>query len=187
MGRSRNKWLLFPASPHLCRLKLYLKQSAVVWEPNCAVSCCAASTFGWTPVCCPEVNLYFGSRVRGVLCARPEEMSGGWLGTEKRNGGRKDDRCWFVIYLQSLRIKSLLISKLSQKGNDGLPSLKWHSHVLPASAVHSLESERDVEKKETHKFKKKSEVSSCQHCVTQEETELAGKVEGSTKYFKTGG
>lgn len=59
--------------------------------------------------------------------------------------------------------------------------------MLPASAVLSLDSGRDVEKKENPSLKKKSEVSSCQRCVTQEETELAGKVEGSTKYFKTSG
>ena len=60
--------------------------------------------------------------------------------------------------------------------------------MLPASAVLSLQSERDAERKKNTSFKKKkSEVSSCQHCVTQEETELAGKVEGSTKYLKTSG
>lgn len=88
-----------------------------------------------------------------VISAKPEETSGGgWQGIEERHGMRKDDQRRFVIYLQSLRRNRKKSSKLisnslffPKRERDGLPSLKWHSHVLPASWLLSVESEGDVE------------------------------------------
>lgn len=112
-------------------------------------------------VSCPKVNLYFGFWIWSKLSAKPEEIRGrGW---KREMEKRKDDQSRFVIYLWSQREKKLhhlKLSLLSQKGKHGLPSLKWHSHVLPASAAFSLESEwgllkekkllKHVEKKSHH-------------------------------------
>lgn len=82
---------------------------------------------------------------------------------KKRNG--KEERwseqvCDLFMKPEEKKLHHLKLSLLSQKGKHGLPSLKWHSHVLPASAAFSLESEwgllkekkllKHVEKKSHH-------------------------------------
>lgn len=80
---------------------------------------------------------------------------------KKRNG--KEERwseqvCDLFMKPEEKKLHHLKLSLLSQKGKHGLPSLKWHSHVLPASAAFSLESEWGCWKKKNccNMLKKKS-------------------------------
>lgn len=85
---------------------------------------------------------------------------GGWPRMKKRNG--KEERwseqvCDLFMKPEEKKLHHL---KLSQKGKHGLPSLKWHSHVLPASAAFSLESEWGCWKKKLLKHVEKKIPSS---------------------------
>lgn len=95
---------------------------------------------------CPKVNLYFGFAVWGELSAKPEEMSGGWLWDKTEKWREERSLVQFCDLLTKPEGGKMLphfkLLLFSQKGKDGLPSLKWHSHVLPAKTVLSLESMR---------------------------------------------
>lgn len=97
-------------------------------------------------VICPRVNLCFGLTLRSAAFC--QAWGNEWRMSEDRKGdmerGRRISAGLRFIYKAQRGKKPSL---QSQKGKDGLPSLKWHSHVLPASCVLSLELEGGAERK----------------------------------------
>lgn len=106
---------------------------------------------GWTRLAAQRLTFILASE--SEVSSLPSQRK--WVG-DGRGWKREMERgkmigagLWFIYKAWGKKPPHLKLSLLSQRGKDGLPSLKWHSHVLPASGVLSLESENDAEKKKT--------------------------------------
>lgn len=99
-------WLLAPTYS----LALSLQESAASWSE-------------WTWVAAQRLTFIFPGQ-------NQKWVGDGW---KNRSGKMIGADLWLIYKAWG---KKILLIWLSQKGNDGLPSLKWHSHVLPAVISH---------------------------------------------------